>query len=580
MQDASLEMYAHPEGVAPKRRSGSAGFFSRWSTRLGIALVWGFVIAGVLASPAHGQRFLADDPLWEDPDRLDMPVPAPQTGAESVRFLTNTFAESRGPDGPAMNVNTLGEVPNSSWYQNRHYAHRMSRRALHEGPTRGNPAPAPPYHVVGVRSVQPVLDVEIRDARDVSFTLRFDPPGHAAMSTGAALVANRAYYALGYNVPSMHPVTFGSDDLRVDSVSATDESRFWDALEAAPTVAPGTYRAAAYRIPETVVQRLGPFRFAGTRPDDGNDVFPHQRRRELRGLHVAAAWLNHTGIRASRTLDVAVRVEGRTFVRHYITSTFEALGSARGGPKEPWMGREYLVEINPVLLRMGTLGLSGGDWVNLEYPAVDAVGRFGARQFKPDRWRPEHPNPAFSQRDSADTFWMARQIADFTDAEIRSLVSAAAYPEQTTEDYITTVLSRRRDSIATAYLGYGGGLDRFYVSDEALHFTDLIVRYLPRRAPLLRTVRWHRFSNEENRVTTDLGFFPVTDTAVPLPGGNAPYLRARIATPAKGYTDVYLRLQAGSPAAPRARYEVVGIERANAREAAAAEARNAPRRKK
>lgn len=578
MQDVPSEMNAHAAPVAPKTRTRTSASPCALVKRFGPASIWvvviaGIFIAGVLAPSASAQRFLVDDPLWEDPDRLDMPVPAPQTGAESVRFLTNTFAESRGTDGPAININTLGEVPHSSWYENRHYAHRMSRRALQEGPSQGHPPPQRPWQVVDVSSVQPVLVAEIRDARGVSYTLRLDPPGHAAMSTGAALVANRAYYALGYNVPSMHPVTFGPGDLRGDSVSAADESRFWDALEAAPTVAPGTYRAAAYRIPETIVRPLGPFRFSGTRPDDGNDVFPHQRRRELRGLHVAAAWLNHTGIRASRTLDVAVQVDNRTFVRHYILDTFEALGSARGGPKEPWMGREYLVEVNPVLLRMGTLGLSGGDWVNLEYPDVAAVGRFGARQFEPTRWRPEHPNPAFSQRDSADTFWMARQIAAFTDSEIRSLVSAAAYPERETEDYITTVLSQRRDSIATAYLGYGGGLDRFYVSDGALHFADLITKYRSQNAPLLRTVRWHRFSNEQNRATDDLGFFPVADTVVPIPGGNAPYLRARIATPGKGHTDVYLRRRTGAHSPQATRYEVVGMERANPPEAAV-EARN------
>ena len=56
----------------------------------------------------------------------------------------------------------------------------------------------------------------------------------------------------------------------------------------------GRYRAVALRVPTDGVSLIGPFQLFGTRSDDPNDVVPHEHGRELRGLQVFSAWLNHT----------------------------------------------------------------------------------------------------------------------------------------------------------------------------------------------------------------------------------------------------------------------------------------------
>ena len=53
----------------------------------------------------------------------------------------------------------------------------------------------------------------------------------------------------------------------------------------------GSMRATASRYVDG--EPVGPFRYYGTRTDDPNDVIDHEQRRELRGLRLFAAWLNH-----------------------------------------------------------------------------------------------------------------------------------------------------------------------------------------------------------------------------------------------------------------------------------------------
>src|SRR5208282_671162 len=48
---------------------------------------------------------------------------------------------------------------------------------------------------------------------------------------------------------------------------------------------------------------MGPHQYQGVRSDDPNDLIPHQQRRDLRGLAVFAAWVNHTDAKAVNSMD-------------------------------------------------------------------------------------------------------------------------------------------------------------------------------------------------------------------------------------------------------------------------------------
>lgn len=533
--------------------------------RCGLVVLLLVLVGLALAAPATAQRFLPDDPLWTDPDRMDMPYPEPQPDERErgpFEFLERTFGSPGEHTGPALNVNTVGGVPNSSWYTNRHYRVPMSEAELRRGP---NEEPGPSMHarwrVVRLIEKSGLPGAIVQDATDRRFNILFDAPAHPEMATGAAMVSSRLLYALGYNVPHHWLRSIQAEQLSPASDSVT-QSDVDSLLAQAHQRSDGTHRVLVTRIPG-VERRVGPFSFHGTRADDGNDIFPHEARRELRGLRVIAAWMDHSSTARRHTLDVGVREEGRRFVRHYLTDLRLTLGSGGATPVPRWVGHEHVLELDQVFRRIGTLGLSGGEWAEKTLPEWRAVGQFRARYFVPSEWRPKWPNPAFERCDAADAFWAAKQVRHFSESELEAIVATAEYSSPEAADYMVQTLMQRRDSIAQAYLHWGGGLDRFAVREGALTFHDLRAKYGYAPDSVRRAVAWHVYDNHREQVGELVREGTSSRERIPLPSGRTPsFLRATLRTPGHGTTRVFLRKIPSSAASTEAApYEVVGLER-------------------
>src|SRR6185503_3318692 len=113
-------------------------------------------------------------------------------------------------------------------------------------------------------------------------------------------------------------------------------------LRGVPRRPDGSIRALASRyVPGKVV---GQFMYTGRRSDDPNDIFPHERRRELRGMRVFAAWLNHDDARSLNSIDTYVDDGGRRYIRHYMQDFGSNLGSGSTSAQQPRGGNEYLIE--------------------------------------------------------------------------------------------------------------------------------------------------------------------------------------------------------------------------------------------
>ena len=237
----------------------------------------------------------------------------------------------------------------------------------------------------------------------------------------------------------------------------------------------GRYRVLASRFADGAP--LGNFRYYGTRPDDPNDIVPHEHRRELRAARVFGAWLNHDDSRGVNSLDMLQTDGGRRYVKHYMFDFGSIMGSGTVFAQRHRAGNEYIVEWAPGWLTLATLGLYTRAGCTSTIPTCPpSVGRFEATLFDPLKWRPEYPNTAFDNMRADDAFWAARIVSRFSDADIRAIVAKARYSDPRATDYITATLIERRNKVLRTWLTAVNPLVDFALSaDGELTFTNAAV---------------------------------------------------------------------------------------------------------
>lgn len=453
-----------------------------------------------------GPVFYADDPLTEDPDRAPIPVPEEHEASDYYDVFENLFLEPGVPEPlPASNVNTVGEVPDSSWFTNRHGRSRMSVEELARGPdTTGGPAPGT-WTIVGRTGAGVTPKFTIEDSRGDVYVVKFDPMSNPEMASAAEVISTKFFHAFGYHVPENYIVEFDPEQLEIEpGVTFRDDTGIrrpitdavverW--LDDVPRSPDDGVRALASLLLEG--SPLGPFFFYGTRPDDPNDVFPHELRRELRGMKVFAAWLNHDDSRSVNTLDMYVGPEGEGHVRHNLIDFGSTLGSASLFAQKRRAGNEYFFEADRFFKGIYTFGFWVRDWVTVEYPDYPSVGHFESDFFQPERWKSEYPNPAFLRMDDADAFWAARIVARFTDEDVRALVQEGGLSDPEAEDYLYRTLLKRRDKIVAHWLTRTNPLDAFSVGPGGrLTWENAAVRAGLEAGEESYRVRWYALDND------------------------------------------------------------------------------------
>jgi hypothetical protein len=506
----------------------------------------------VLAERARtAPKFYDDDPIARAVDTQDASKVEPREISLTYDAVINLFGRPGLPVvGRAEDINTIDEVPDSSWFTNRAGKRPLTADEVLRGPN-DDPGPARGKWMVSRKANGVSPGFTIADEAGRRFFIKFDPPGLPELATGAEAVVTRLFWALGYNVPQILIGTLRRENLGIAkdaTVRLSDGSRrplHWgdidEQLSRANRDPDGSYRIT---LGEAIQGKpLEGFLYTGTRPDDPNDVVPHENRRELRGLRVFSAWVNHTDAKAINSLDVLVSQDGRSIVRHYLIDFNATLGSAGIGLRERRDGYEYLAEVPPAAKALPLFGFYVRPWLTIDYPEIKGVGRFEAKRFVPEEWRPRVPNPAYVRSRPDDTFWAARKLMALSDDLIRAAVKAGKYSDPRAEQFLADALIERRDKIGRAWLtSVNPVADPTLAEDGTLTFRNLAVEYgFAPAAPPRYIVTWYRFDNASGE-STKLGESNVTapratapadalirvkpDTT--LPGGRGVFVRADI----------------------------------------------------
>ena len=481
-------------------------------------VVFLLLAAGASACSADARRFPLREPIWRDADLAPVSVacrpegdaagrsrcaPAPSTSsalwdaADTTAFRPVARFFAVDPAGAATNVNSVDEVPDSAWFTNRIGTGREATtpEGLVRGPCgdaaidvdapdgtwvidRGNAPGEAPGFSVAVAGLGRLM-------------IGLDGARQPERATGAAAIASRLYHAAGYWAPCASVVHVRPSIFKLTpglTITADRGApRALDAAALAQLLASAPWRGGLVRVVATRAlpgEALGPFRYEGTRSDDPNDAVAHEDRRDLRGARVLAAWLDHGGANERNTRDTwlaqreAEALSSPGIVRHYQIGLDDCFGREADSDA----ASRRLGHANTLDLAQGTrdllwLGIPERPWDRAKRSADgDIFGYFSARDFKPQAYQGDHPNPAFSRMIEGDGAWAARAIARFTPDLVEAAVRAGGFTLARHTEALVEQLLLRQKAVLWRYFAKISPIADARVSGEDLCGKDLARR--------------------------------------------------------------------------------------------------------
>src|SRR5262245_18459594 len=466
----------------------------RW-TRPILAGAW----IGLLTLVVLGQT-RSSEVLWRDFDMKSIPEPKErQSGYYEYFFKGQVVEEAKqrldvprwvrfaaGHPKQAVNVNAMDEVPDSSWYTNRHRFHRMSPAELQRGPNRGSAPDLTGAVVTKAKTEGVTPGLMVKDSTGQAYLIKFDNVNYPNLQSGAEVVSTKILYAAGYNVPENYIAYLDPKNLSIDPKAeildpGTGKKRpltqedITGLLQRVARKPDGRCRVLASKV--LAGKAKGPFPQVGFRADDPNDLIPHEHRRELRGLRVIASWINDWDLKEAQSLDMYVEEGGRKFLRHFLLDFGSSLG-ADDTPTVYYHGREYGFDLHNIAKEIFSLGLYESPNEKRARIITPEIGNFDS-DFEPGSWKQTFPSVMFDNLTDLDAFWATRVILSFSDDDLRSIIETGEYADPYTGKYILRTLGERRQLLAQYWLSKVDGLSDFSIARTpegvTLAFHDLMV---------------------------------------------------------------------------------------------------------
>ena len=440
--------------------------------RLALAAAACLLGCGAPTAAMSALRFYNREPIWRVDDRKAQVQPTERVtgtwhayvdarvGTPVLRAL-----EFRSPVA-ALDVNALGGVPDSTWFQNRIGVRDLTSQEIARGVGVAQPDLSTPLRVVQRLDATRLL---VKDASGRDYELRFDVEGLPELETGADVVVSRLLWAAGYNVPANMLACLRADDLAPAPDNQADVAAV---LARAPkSAAGGCYRAVM--TDQVPGQPIDAFAQHGVRSDDANDRVPHERRRSLRGAAVFFAWVGDTDMQDKNTLDVWVEAppgSQRGYLVHYLRDFGKAFGARGLSQQHEHDGFSPHFDLRYAVPSLFSLGLWERPFEPVTAPGLVGVGRYEVAHFAPGRWSPEESYRPFSAMDRLDAYWAATILARFSAEQVAVAVDQGRYTDPATRTYlIRTLLARRRMLLAHAFSRVTP-LDRFVLTPSAAGF--------------------------------------------------------------------------------------------------------------
>jgi len=379
---------------------------------------------------------------------------------------------------PSKDVNSMDEVPASSWFTPRLGYREIAPDELLRGPLEYGP-PQPPIKIVSGKFAGLTPGFIAEDSRGITYLFKFDPKEFPGIETTSALIVNRLFWGFGYNVPEDYFYYLSEKDLFVDPNSNLTKTNLDSILGRISPPEYGWYRCTVSKFLEGIL--LGPFAATGVREDDPNDFIPHEQRRILRALRVFGAFTNYTDLRLDNTLDVYFGEPGEGHVKHYLVDFGRSLGAFSVDENQLWEGSNHLFSFNDAAKNLVTGGLIVQDWEKLKYTPWKSVGVFESTIFRPEKWKESYPFAPIQQSQPPDNYWAAKILGALTHEQIEMLVMAANYPEEEAALYVIKTLMERRKKTVEYFLKQVSPIEAYGIINWKLYLKDMLKALISER---------------------------------------------------------------------------------------------------